>query len=363
MARARKGTTVVRAALELALKPGPAFDLVVRELTLALARGGIALVPGPEGRVATGGVEIGRVSAGKRGARMALEWRGAPWTAEGDLAVTLTCGRTAHGTRVELVLRGVGKAVGSDAEVGGWFAGSVLAPILGAVTPAALGDWITDRRARRPSGAEARATYRAPLYHYSGFRAILAELALAPADVLLDVGCGGGAFLKLALESGCTGAGIDHSREMVELALRENADAVAAGRLDIREGSAYALPWTAGSFTCAAMHGVFGFLAEPVRCLAEIRRVLAPGGRFVGLGSDPELKGTPAAPEPVASRLHFYDTAMLEALARQAGFAAVRVIRPDQEQFAREAGVPAAHLPLFRSGPEGGGRFLVARAP
>lgn len=46
--------------------------------------------------------------------------------------------------------------------------------------PAGLGDWLTDRRARRPAGAQARAVYRDPLYHYPNFRAILAELALSP---------------------------------------------------------------------------------------------------------------------------------------------------------------------------------------
>ena len=38
----------------------------------------------------------------------------------------------------------------------------------------------TDRRARRPSGAEARASYGDPLYHWPNFRAILAELSLGP---------------------------------------------------------------------------------------------------------------------------------------------------------------------------------------
>jgi hypothetical protein len=61
------------------------------------------------------------------------------------------------------------------------------------MSPARVGDWITDRVARRPSGRNARANNRAPLYHYPSFRVILDEFAPGADDVLLDVGCGGGA--------------------------------------------------------------------------------------------------------------------------------------------------------------------------
>ena len=79
---------------------------------------------------------------------------------------------------------------------------------------------------------------------------------------------------------------------------------------------------------------------------------------MVVLGSDPETKGTMAAPEPMASRLRFYDSDELERLGRDAGFATVRVERRSLEAYAREAGVPEAHLELFE-GP--GPRFLLAR--
>ena len=85
--------------------------------------------------------------------------------------------------------------------------------------------------------------------------------------------------------------------------------------------------------------------------------MLRPGGRLVLLGSDPEMKGTPAAPEPMASRLRFYDDAALEEVGREVGFAEVVVVRRDLEPFARESGVPKEHVPLFR----GATRFLLAR--
>jgi len=70
------------------------------------------------------------------------------------------------------------------------------------------------------------------------------------------------------------------------------------------------------------------------------------------------MRGTPAAPEPIASRLRFYDDGELAALGFSAGFANVHVERRSMEPFARASGVPEEHLPLF-AGP--GPRFLFAR--
>jgi SAM-dependent methyltransferase len=331
---------------------------VIQELVDALARLGITLEPGKDGRVVEGNVPVGRVVAWRPGERVVLEWRPADWAPGEVTGVELRFEPTSGGTRVELEHRGWGGLIGDAEEVAGWFAGGVAAPLLRAMAPAALGDWITDRRARRPAGAAAREVYRDPLYHRPNFRVMLAELALTGKDFLLEVGCGGGALLHDALASGCRAAAVDHSADMVRLAREANREAVAAGRLDVRLASADALPFADSTFTCAAMTGVLGFLPDPVAALREIRRVLGPGGRLVSLGADSELRGTPAAPEPMASRLRFYDSDELEALARDAGFTVVSVVRRDLETFAREAGVPEEHLALF-SGP--GARFLLAR--
>jgi len=191
----------------------------------------------------------------------------------------------------------------------------------------AFGGWATDRVARRPEGARARAVYGAEDAHDFARRAVLGALALSPGDRLLEIGCGGGLLLRDALAAGATATGLDHSPEMVALA-RERAPGA-----EVLEAGAPALPFAGGAFTAVAMSVVLLFLSEPGRALRECRRVLAPGGRLAAYTTAPELRGTPAAPEPLAAHLHFHTDAELAALARAAGFDDVAVRNDDGGQL------------------------------
>jgi len=191
----------------------------------------------------------------------------------------------------------------------------------------AFEDWLTDRVARRPAGRRAREVYGADDVHDFARRAILAALALGPEDRLLDVGCGGGLLLRDALESGATVTGVDHSDEMVRLAC-ERAPGAA-----VVLGDAEQLSFADASFTAVAMSTVFFFLSDPIVALSECRRVLAPGGRVALYTTAPALRGTPAAPEPLASRGRFYEDEELAGLARQAGLSSVRVVNDDGGQL------------------------------
>jgi SAM-dependent methyltransferase len=352
--------TTVRATIDVALDAAAAFEVLVDELALALAPSELTLAPGPSGHVAEGGRSVGRVLAWEPGRRIVLEWRPADWQPEERTEVELSFEPTDAGTRVTLEHRGWGSLLGDrSGEAAGWFASEVVAPLLRATAPDRLTDWLTDRAARRPSGTRARETYRDPVHHRPNFAVLLALLSPGPEDHLLEIGCGGGVLLHDALERGCRAAAIDHSPDMVRLAREVNAGAVAAGRLDVVEASANdPLPFADETFTCATMTGVLGFLAEPVATLSEVRRVLVSGGRLAVLGSDPEARGTPAAPEPYATRIRFYGDEELAELGRSAGFVDVRVERHSLEPYAREAGVPEEHLSLFAGD---GPRFLVAR--
>jgi SAM-dependent methyltransferase len=191
----------------------------------------------------------------------------------------------------------------------------------------AFEDWLVDRVARRPAGRRAREVYGADDVHDFARRAILGALALEPRDRLLDVGCGGGLLLRDASSSGATVTGLDHSEEMVRLA-RERAPGA-----EVVVGGAERLPFQGASFTAIAMSIVFFFLPDPTAVLRECRRVLEPGGRLALYTTSPALRGTPAAPEPLASRGHFYDDEALAQLARRAGFSGVAVADDDGGQL------------------------------
>ena len=187
-------------------------------------------------------------------------------------------------------------------------------------------DRMTDRIARRPHGRAARETYGADDVHSFAWGPVLDALQLGPEDLLLDVGCGGGVFLRRALETGCSATGVDHSDDMVRLARSITDD-----RAPIVQGEADRLPFDVGAFTAVSCIVAFFFFDDPVAALREFKRVLdATRGRIAVYTTAPEMKGTPAAPYPLATRGHFYVDEELAAHARAAGFGRVAVQRPSQ---------------------------------
>jgi SAM-dependent methyltransferase len=342
------------------LDPAEAFTALVDELHLALNRLEMDLQPGPQGRLLQNGEVVARITHWEPPQHAAVEWMATSWQRGDPPQLDVRLVPDSGGTRVTVEQPAWSARLDNDAlETVGWFAGELVAPLLAAISPQRLGDWITDRRARRPTGPQARATYRDPIYHRPNFLAILDVLRLQPSDNLVEIGCGAGAFLLDALRSGCRAAAIDHSADMVRTASELNRESIASGRLEILEADASSLPFLSGAFTCAVTTGVFGFIEDPESALAEIFRVLAPSGRFVLFTAGKALRGTPAAPEPMASRLHFYEESELEGLVCSAGFARVRFEHPDFETLAKQAGVPQEAIPLY--GIPGTSQLLVAQ--
>src|SRR3954451_13754137 len=164
-------------------------------------------------------------------------------------------------------------------------------------------DRMTDRVARKPHGRAARETYGADDVHAFAWEPVLDALQLMPNDALLDVGCGGGVFLRQALETGCGGVGVDHSRDMVQLARH-----VTGGRAPIVQASADRLPFEQGAFTAVSSIVAFFFFPDPVAALHEFNRVVDTGhGRIAVYTTAPEMKGTPAAPYTLAARGPLYN--------------------------------------------------------
>ena len=120
---------------------------------------------------------------------------------------------------------------------------------------------------------------------YEPFMGVWSQLAgerflqwLAPATGWrwADIGCGNGAFTELLFEQ-CAPKevnGIDPSEGQLAFARTRLAHAPA----QFRQGDAMALPWTDDSFDAAVMALVIFFVPDPSKSVAEMARVVRPGG-------------------------------------------------------------------------------------
>jgi len=91
---------------------------------------------------------------------------------------------------------------------------------------------------------------------------------------ILDIGCAGGAFLKAATNAGYTPVGVEPSRWMVKYAQREL-------KVDARPGTLSEHSFPPASFDLISLWDVLEHLPEPAATLAEINRLLRPGGYLI----------------------------------------------------------------------------------
>jgi ubiquinone/menaquinone biosynthesis C-methylase UbiE len=135
------------------------------------------------------------------------------------------------------------------------------------------------------TAAETRPTNPAEIYErsfvpalFSRWGPVVAHAArIGPGDRVLDIACGTGALTLAAAErAGPGGAvtGLDPNPAMLEVARAKSVS------VDWREGSAEALPFEDAAFEAVVSQFGLMFFEDAPRAFAEMRRVLAPGGRL-----------------------------------------------------------------------------------
>jgi SAM-dependent methyltransferase len=178
--------------------------------------------------------------------------------------------------------------------------------------------------------------------------AALAALNPAPAERVLDIGCGcGQSTLALAERSGESGRvlGIDISEPMLAVAKRRLA--AAGAKAEVLHADAQTHAFESQSFDAAFSRFGVMFFADPAAAFINIKRALKPGGRLVfvcwrafqenpwmGLPMaaaapflPPAAPPDPLAPGPFA----FADAERVRGALSKAGFADITVNPHDQK--------------------------------
>jgi SAM-dependent methyltransferase len=96
---------------------------------------------------------------------------------------------------------------------------------------------------------------------------------------VLDVGCGNGYVLSRFAREGARTTGIDLTRRAVELSSRRFELMGLPGAFTV--GSAEDLPFPDEAFDGVTSMGVLHHTPDTPRAIAEVRRVLRPGGRLI----------------------------------------------------------------------------------
>lgn len=171
---------------------------------------------------------------------------------------------------------------------------------------------------------------------------LLRLLRIEPGCRVLEVGCGGGAFLARLEESGCEAVGVDLLEEAVRAA-REMVREATVLRVD-----AVSLPFEDGSFDRLAAHHLVEHLDDLPGALHEWKRVLVPGG-VMALCTPNRLYPNPGMFDD-PGHVHIYDAGELGHTVGDSGFRVEKsmTVFPGlwKDRISVKVGVPL--YPFFR---------------
>ena len=153
----------------------------------------------------------------------------------------------------------------------------------------------------------------------------LNRVGLEPGQLVLDIGCGVGAFLRLVVARGARAYGLDASAALLDLARRRVPDA------QLRVGDMESLPYDGDMFDLVCGFTAFFFANDIVVAVREAGRVAKPGAPVVigvwGPHEENDLEAMkeivrpflPARPANAPSEPDYSQPGVLEDIAARAG--------------------------------------------
>ena len=198
------------------------------------------------------------------------------------------------------------------------------------------------------------------------YEAALARVDLEPGQLVLDIGCGVGAFLRLVADRGARAFGLDASEALLEVARTRLPDA------DLRLGDMDALPFQDDTFDLVTGFNSFFFANDILAALREAGRVAKPGAPVViqvwGPHERNDLEAMkeivrpflPPRPAEAPPEPDYFKPGVLEELATQAGLTPEHAFDatwayeyPDEDTLRRALVAPAGIAVLVGPSHEG----------
>ena len=178
---------------------------------------------------------------------------------------------------------------------------------------------------------------------------VRAALGARSGDRILDVGCGPGFYITELLEAvGREGAvaGVDISADMLAVAAKR---ATGHGNVEFHEADATSLPVPDASFERAVCVQVLEYVRDVPAALAEMHRVLRPGGRMLVWDVDWSTVSWHAIDRQLMRQVlaawdkHLTHPCLPQTLAAQLRNAGFQDVRMDAHAFATTELIPDAY--------------------
>jgi demethylmenaquinone methyltransferase / 2-methoxy-6-polyprenyl-1,4-benzoquinol methylase len=115
-------------------------------------------------------------------------------------------------------------------------------------------------------------------------RAMISRIAPAPGQAVLDVASGtAGVAIQIVARTGASVVGVDLTEQMLRQGRRNVADAAMSDRIRLTAGRAEQLPFADATFDALTFTYLLRYVLDPQATLAELARVVKPGGQVASL--------------------------------------------------------------------------------
>lgn len=160
----------------------------------------------------------------------------------------------------------------------------------------------------------------------------LTHINIEDNDIVLDIGCGGGANIKKMLEKSTKGkaVGIDYSEVSVRKSIKINKSAIEKKRCEILQGDVQGLPFDNAVFDLATAFETIYFWPDISQSFREVYRVLKEDGAFMICNESNGVNDKDKKWTEIIKGMKIYNSDQIEYSLKKAGFTHVKTDKNDK---------------------------------